>query len=108
MRFGAALGVLVAIATAVSPLRLCFDHEDRTPTSATPGTHGHEGHEGPDRDAGCCTDVPADTGGPLFVVHLDLPPVDAAEPVVAPPTPPVSAGERAPRVDPARTTVLLR
>jgi hypothetical protein len=108
VRFAAALGLFVAIASAVCPLRLCFGHEDEGTAPAVPGKHSHEHHEGPDNDAGCCTDVPTETGGPWIVVHLGLPSVACAVPLAGPRTPPSSAAPDAPRVVPVRTTVLLR
>jgi hypothetical protein len=108
VRFAAALGLFVAIASAVCPLRLCFGHEDEEAAATTPGKHAHEHHEGPDNDAGCCTDVPTETGGPWIVVQLALPSVGLAEPARGPRTPPSSPSTGAPRVVPVRTTVLLR
>ena len=109
VRFAAALGLFVAIATALCPLRVCFGHEEEDAAPATPGKHSHEHHEGPDKDAGCCTDVPTETGGPWTVVHMDLPTVGCAEPANGGPrTPPSSPTTDAPRVVPTRTTVLLR
>lgn len=109
MRFAAALGLFVAVTTAVCPLRLCFGHEDEHTRTAATGKHGHDGHEGPDRDAGCCTDVPTETGGPWFVVHLALPVVaGCAQPPAAPQPPHASPSAEVPHVDALRTTVLLR
>jgi hypothetical protein len=106
VRFAAALGLFVALATAVCPLRMCFaDDEAAAPG---PGRHGHEGHEGPDRNAGCCVDVPKETGGPWAVVQLDLPCVRVAELATGPRAPTPSAPAPAPRSDPLRSTVLLR
>lgn len=108
MRFAAALGLFVAIATALCPLRVCFGHEEEDAAPATPGKHSHEHHEGPDKDQGCCTDVPSETGGPWIVIHLAVPSVAFAEPAASPRTPPASIPTGAPRVVPSRTTVLLR
>ncbi|HEX5138224.1 MAG TPA: hypothetical protein VFY93_14705 [Planctomycetota bacterium] len=109
MRFAAALGLFVAIATAVCPLRLCFGHDEEGTVPAAPGNHGHDDHEGPDRNAGCCTDVPTETGGPWFVVHLNVPSVASSVPPVTAPQPPhASPPADAPHADAVRTTVLLR
>jgi hypothetical protein len=108
VRFAAALGLFVAFATALCPLRMCFGHEEGDAAPATPGNHGHEHHEGPDKDAGCCTDVPTETGGPWIVVQLALPSVGFAEPASAPRTPSATSHADATRVVPSRTTVLLR
>lgn len=102
------MGLLVAIASAVCPLRVCFDHEEDDAAPAPPGQHGHEHHEGPDNDATCCTDIPTETGGPWIVVHLALPSVGCVTPAGGPRTPPASVANDAPRVVPFRTTVLLR
>lgn len=107
MKIATALGIFVTFVTALCPLRTCFE-PDGTAAPSTPLHHGHEGHEGPDRDSGCCVDVPRETGGPWVVVHLDLPGVRCATPDSAPRAPSVSEPEDAPRVAPVRPTVLLR
>jgi hypothetical protein len=108
VRIVAALGIFVAVATGLCPLKTCFDGEGHAPAPAAPGDHGHDDHQGPDRDSGCCVDVPKETGGPWVVVHLDLPVVRCAEPDAGPRTPSSSEFLDAPRVAPARPTVLLR
>lgn len=87
---------------------MCFGHEEADAAPTAPGKHSHDHHEGPDNDASCCTDVPAETGGPWIVVQLALPLVGFAEPALGPRTPPASPSVGAPPVVPVRTTVLLR
>jgi len=109
VRFAAALGLFVAIVTALCPLRICFDRDDEHTRTAAPGKHSHDDHEGPDRNAGCCTDVPTETGGPWFVVQLDLPTVAVcAAPPSAPQPPHASPPADVHHADDVRTTVLLR
>lgn len=102
-----ALVLWVSIATALCPLRTCFERNGTT-ESTVPGGHSHEDHQGPDRDAGCCVDVPRETGGPWVVVQLDLPEVRWAEPEPAPEAPSDLATADAPRDADSRPTVLLR
>jgi hypothetical protein len=108
VRIAAALGLFVAMATAVCPLRMCFEGADGLPTPAAPGAHGHDDHEGPDRDGGCCSDVPTETGGPFVVLHLDLPAVRCAELLGAPRPPILPSSVEAAYPAPLRSTVLLR
>jgi hypothetical protein len=106
VRIAVALGLIAAMATALCPLRICFGHEEAR--ASGPAEHSHEGHEGPDRDEGCCVDVPTDAGVPFTVAALDLPSLRIAAPVLGPRTPTSSAPEDAPRSVPRRSTVLLR
>ncbi len=106
VRVATILGLFAAMATALCPLRICFGHEEAK--ASGPAEHSHEDHEGPDRDDGCCVDVPTDAGAPFAVAALDLPSVCFAAPVLGPRTPTSSAPEDAPRSAPHRSTVLLR
>jgi len=106
VRIVTVLGLFAAMATALCPLRICFGHDEAK--ASGPAEHSHEGHEGPDRDEGCCVDVPTDAGVPFAVAALDVPSLRLAAPVLGPRAPTPSAPRDAPRSGPRRSTVLLR